>query len=118
MEIYIPRQPQERLYLVKRGPKGISYHEVAFLGWLSHLSSGTPAEPIGLKGSMFVVPPAGAWVLELAEKKFTSPTLGTGVFNDLQEVLGLLDASLAKAAEEHEQYLASAGDRSSQFKEN
>jgi hypothetical protein len=37
MDIFVPRQPQERLYLMKYDPKeGANYHEVAFLGWLVH----------------------------------------------------------------------------------
>jgi hypothetical protein len=99
----IPRQPQERLYLVERGPKGVSYREVAFLGWLVDASGITRAHPIGLNGSLFSVPRPGVWIVELAENKFTSPSLGDRVFNNLDEVLRLLEAPLAQAVEKYGQ---------------
>jgi hypothetical protein len=97
MDIYIPRQPQERLYLVQLHPEGVSYREVAFFGWHSCASGTTP---VGPNGRMRLTPLTSAWVIELAKDKFTSPTLGTGVYNDFKEVTRLLHIGFCEAAEQ------------------
>jgi hypothetical protein len=86
MDIFVPRRPQERLYLMRCDPKaGISnYCEVAFLGW--RVSSGLSATPIGLEGEMRIDENKSAWVVEFAEGRFTSPTLGSGVFKTIEDV--------------------------------
>ena len=85
MDIFVSRQPQERLYLVQYNPKKdtSNYREVAFLGWSICSSSATP---VGLRGHINVNGYTSAWVVELAEGRFTSPTLGIGLFNDLEDV--------------------------------
>jgi hypothetical protein len=94
MDIFVRRGPQERLYLMKCDPKaGISnYCEVAFFGW--RVGSVLSPTPIGLQGEMRIDEGKSAWVLELAEDKYTSPTLGIGVFKTFEDVLRRLCAGL------------------------
>ncbi|HEX3569510.1 MAG TPA: hypothetical protein VHU44_01670, partial [Acidobacteriaceae bacterium] len=67
MDIFVPRRPQERLYLMTCDPKkGISDHrELAFLGW--RVGSEFRTTPIGLRGEMRIDEGKSAWVVELAE---------------------------------------------------
>jgi hypothetical protein len=43
--------------------------------------------PIGMRGEMRIDENKSAWVVELAEDKYTSPTLGIGVFKSIEHVL-------------------------------
>ena len=98
MDIFVSRQPQERLYLVQYNPKKdtFNYREVAFLGWSI---CGSSATPVGLRGHINVNGYTSAWVVELAEGRFTSPTLGIGLFNDLEDVLQRLHRGFKQEAE-------------------
>jgi hypothetical protein len=98
MDIFVSRQPQERLYLVQYDPKKdtSNYREVAFLGWSTFGSSATP---VGLRGHIIVSAYTSAWVVELDEGRFTSPTLGIGLFNDLEDVLQRLHRGFQQEAE-------------------
>jgi hypothetical protein len=100
MDIFVPRRPQERLYLMKCDPKaGISnYREVAFLGW--QVDSYTT--PVGWRGVIHIDERNSAWVVELAEGRFTSPTLGGGVFETIEDVLRLLCERFHQWAESSE----------------
>ncbi len=102
MDMFVPGRPQERLYLMRCDPKaGISdYREVAFLGW--RVSSGCRAIPIGLSGEIRIDEGKSAWVVELAEGRFTSPTLGIGVFNSIEDVLHLISDRFHQWAESSE----------------
>jgi hypothetical protein len=73
MDIFVPRQPQERLYLMRYDPKTdtSNYLEVAFLGW----SAGgyeAGATPIGLRGQIHINACTDGWIIELGEDRFTS----------------------------------------------
>jgi hypothetical protein len=98
MDIFVSRQPQERLYLMRYDPKTdtSNYREVAFLGWSI---CGTSATPVGLSGQIHINAQTDAWVAEFAGARFTSPTLGFGLFNDLEDVLQRLQSGFQRAAE-------------------
>jgi hypothetical protein len=81
---------------------GISnYREVAFLGWRVG-SDSSPVIPIGWKGLMRIDEYKSAWVVELAEDKYTSPTLGIGVFKTFEDILRRLCDQFHKWAETSE----------------
>ena len=102
MDIFVPGRPQERLYLMRYDPKAdtSNYCEVAFFGW--RVDSGFRTTPIGLRGEMRIDEGKSAWVVELAEGRFTSPTPGIGVFNTIEEVLRLLFDQFHQWAESSE----------------
>ena len=102
MDIFVRRGPQERLYLMLCDPKaGIAnYREVAFLGW--RVGSALSATPIGLDGEMRIDENKSAWVVELAEGRFTSPTLGSGVFKTIEDVFRRLCERFEEWAESSE----------------
>jgi hypothetical protein len=52
-----------------------------------------------LRGHINVNGYTSAWVVELAEGRFTSPTLGIGLFNDLEDVLQRLHRGFQQEAE-------------------
>jgi hypothetical protein len=102
MDIFVRRRDKERLYLLECDLKtGRSGHcEVAFLGW--RWGGDVRTTPIGLRGQMHIDERNHAWVVELAEGKFTSPTLGVGVFETIEDVVRLLCDRLHQWAESSE----------------
>jgi hypothetical protein len=101
MDIFISRQPQERLYLIQYDPKTdtSNYREVAFLGWSIF---GILATPVGLSGQIHINARTNAWVVEFAGARFTSPNLGIGLFNDFEDVLQRLQSGFHRVAEDPE----------------
>ena len=102
MDIFVPRRPLERLYLMSYDSiaNTSNYREVSVLGWRAGYY--VQAIPIGLQGEMRINEGKSAWVVELAEGRFASPQLGIGLFNTMKDVFRLLIDQFHKWAESSE----------------